>query len=66
MAHLLDGQLSADARQALLKYIETPDAQRAKELAGKPAIFSLDSRMLDQKVRGLIHLIMSTPEYQLC
>jgi len=61
--HLLDGVLPDITRRALVTYVETPDPQRAKEL-GQSA-FALDPRMLDEKVRGLLHLLLSTPEFQL-
>jgi uncharacterized protein (DUF1800 family) len=62
--HLLDGKLPAADRQTLLAYLETPDPTRVK--ADKPPPpFSLDRPTLDEKVRGAIHLLLSTPEYQL-
>jgi hypothetical protein len=61
--HLLDGRLPDDNRHALLAYLDTADPQPAK---GKPPPpFTLDKRTLDEKVRGAIHLLLSTPEYQL-
>ncbi len=63
--HLLDGVLSEPTRQALVAYIETPDPQRTKELGGKPPSITSDNRTLDEKLRGLIHLILSTPDFQL-
>ena len=63
--HLLDGSLSEESHRALLGYLETPDPQRAKELSGNPVTFALDPRVLDEKVRGMLHLLLCTPEYQL-
>jgi uncharacterized protein (DUF1800 family) len=61
--HLLDGRLPDGNRRALLAYLDTQDPQAAK---GKPPPpFTLDKRTLDEKVRGAIHLLLSTPEYQL-
>jgi hypothetical protein len=63
--HLLDGVLSEPTRQALVAYIETPDPQRMKELGGRPPSITSDNRTLDEKLRGLIHLLLSTPDFQL-
>jgi hypothetical protein len=62
--HLLDGKLPAADRQTLLAYLETPDPTRVKGDKPPPP-FSLDRPTLDEKVRGAIHLLLSTPEYQL-
>jgi uncharacterized protein (DUF1800 family) len=63
--HLLDGVLSEPTRQALVAYIETPDPQRIKELGGKTPSVTSDNRTMDEKLRGLIHLLLSTPDFQL-
>ena len=65
VAHLLDGVLADATRRSLVAYLETPDAQRTKELAGKPSNPVADARSYDEKVRGLLHLILMTPEFQL-
>jgi uncharacterized protein (DUF1800 family) len=65
VAHLLDGVLPDATRRSLVAYLETPDAQRTKELAGKPSNPFADARSYDEKVRGLLHLILMTPEFQL-
>jgi uncharacterized protein (DUF1800 family) len=65
VAHLLDGVVPDATRRSLVAYVETPDAQRAKELAGKPPNPVLDARSYDEKARGLLHLILMTPEFQL-
>jgi len=60
VAKLLDGELPADSRAALRSYLDVPDDPK-----GKPAAFVFDRRFVDGKLRGLIHLVLSTPEYQL-
>lgn len=50
---LLDGDIAPEARQALLDYLN----------ADGP--FTVTDRAIDQKVRGLVHLAMSLPTYQL-
>jgi uncharacterized protein (DUF1800 family) len=62
---LLDGAIPEATRSALMAYIETPDPQRVKELGNKPVSFTSDTRTFDEKVRGMLHLLMSTPEFQL-
>ena len=47
-----------EVRAALLDYLGRDDR-------GRPAPFRLDPRTIDSKVRGLIHLAMSTSTYQL-
>jgi uncharacterized protein (DUF1800 family) len=61
--HLLDGTLTDASRQALLDYLQAPDPQRKD--VGKEAMAALDDRVLDEKVRGMLHLLLCTPEYQL-
>jgi hypothetical protein len=55
---LLDGDLSADQRNALIGYLQLNDA-------GQQTTFTLDAKTLDSKVRGLIHLVTAAPAYQL-
>ena len=55
---LLDGIATPDQRAALIAYLTHNDK-------GQPATFALDARTLDAKVRGLIHLVCSTPAYML-
>lgn len=51
---LVDDDATPEARQALLDYLN-PDGS-----------FSLDDdRSIDQKIRGMLHLVMSMPSYQL-
>lgn len=57
LSHLLvDGDLPPDVRQTLVGYV------RSGPRGSQP--FSLDGMMMDEKVRGLTHLITSTPVYQ--
>ena len=55
---LLDGQVSPEQRSALIGYLRLDDG-------GQPGAFTLNARTLDSKVRGLIHLTMATPAFQL-
>ncbi len=61
---LLDGQILPEVRNALADYLNSPAVLKAPDLtaaaAGKPAAKAVDSR-----VRGVLHLIMSTPDYML-
>ncbi|MBI4494204.1 MAG: DUF1800 domain-containing protein [Chloroflexi bacterium] len=50
---LVDGDLTPEARQALLDYL-APDGA-----------FVVDERSIDARVRGLVHLVMALPTYQL-
>lgn len=50
---LLDGDLTPEARQALVAYLD-PDGR-----------FAPTDQAIDRKVRGLVHLALSTPTYQL-
>ena len=62
---LLDGRASEPLRAAVLRYLETPDPQGPKDGKGKPLALLADNRALDEKVRGMLHLLLSSPEYQL-
>jgi uncharacterized protein (DUF1800 family) len=55
---LLDGLATAEQRAALIAYLARNDN-------GQPVTFALDAKTLDAKVRGLIHLVCSTPAYML-
>jgi uncharacterized protein (DUF1800 family) len=55
---LLDGIATPDQRAALLAYLTRNDK-------GQTVTFALDAKTLDSKVRGLIHLVCSTPAYML-
>ncbi len=55
---MLDGNLTTAQRNALLNYLRLNDQ-------GKPVTFTLDAKTTDSKVRGLVHLVSATPEYQL-
>jgi uncharacterized protein (DUF1800 family) len=56
---LLDGRISDCTRAALEDYLPAEDKD------GKPVPFKAGPQQLDQKVRGLVRLIVSSPEYQL-
>jgi uncharacterized protein (DUF1800 family) len=58
LQRFLDGDVAAHVRRALVAYLQVNDD-------GKPLPFVLDAHFIDLKVRGLIHLIMSLPGYQL-
>ncbi len=60
VTHLLDGELPPDARAALREYLAIPDDAKVKA-----APFAFDRRFVDGKLRGLLHLVLSSPEYQL-
>lgn len=55
---LLDGAIPAAQRDALLAYLRLDDR-------GQAGNFTLDGRTIDGKVRGLLHLVASSPAYQL-
>jgi len=61
---LLDGEVSAASRAALLLYLSTPDAD--PKHPSTPVAFAWDTKMVDEKLRGLLHLVLASPEYQLC
>ncbi len=63
--HTVDGQPSAPTRAAILAYFATPDPQGPKDGKGVPQPAFADKRAWDTKVRGLLHLLLSSPEYQL-
>ncbi len=58
LALLVDGDVPNSTRVELKKYISTDYS--GKPMGGKP-----DDQMLDAKLRGLVHLIMTLPTYQL-
>ncbi len=55
---LVDGDVPVKTRSRLIAYVST-DAK------GKPAKSITDETTLDAKMRGLVHLIMTLPTYQL-
>lgn len=57
-ALLLDGNITAEQRNALLTYLRLDDK-------GQPATFTLNARTVDAKLRGLVRLVATAPEYQL-
>src|SRR5205823_4073109 len=59
-ALLLDGDLPPDARRSLLDYMNR-DTRNELTAAG----FKLTPDTINSKVRGLMHMMMTMPEYQL-
>jgi hypothetical protein len=51
---LVDGDVTPEARQALIDYLNA---------SGQPSLS--DAATLDLKARGLVHLALATPTYQL-
>ena len=64
VSHLLDGRLDPEAQAPILAYLDAPDPQGPKDGKGVPLTLG-DRRVLDEKARGMLHLLLSTPEYQL-
>ncbi len=56
---LHDDQLGDDVRQRLLDYMNKGQNPKVKQ-------FVFDPPSVNSKVRGIIHLMMAMPEYQLC
>jgi uncharacterized protein (DUF1800 family) len=57
-SRLLDGQLSDEERTTFIDFLN-------HGADGKPRPFSFNHEIFNTRVRDLIHLMMSTPEYQL-
>lgn len=55
---LVDGDIPKSAKQRLVEYVSS-------DLDGKKVSMIEDERTLDAKLRGLVHLIMTLPTYQL-
>jgi uncharacterized protein (DUF1800 family) len=55
---LLDGDMPEPAKTDLVKYVSS-------DYAGKSIAAIPDDKLLDAKLRGLVHLIMTMPTYQL-
>jgi uncharacterized protein (DUF1800 family) len=53
---LVDGRTNAAARRVLLDYMGVPPK----------ADLTAEKRRLDERVRGLVYLVIAMPEYQLC
>ena len=56
---LLDGEVPAAMRTALEQYL------KGKDKEGKAVAFKPTREALDEKVRGVVRLMLSSPEYQL-
>ena len=57
-AVLLDGELPADAREKFLDYMNRDSKNATKQ-------FKMSADMINTKVRGVLHMMMTMPEYQL-
>jgi hypothetical protein len=57
----MDGRLPEDARAALVDYM----LRDAKNQPVPREKFELSEATFNTKVRGLLHLMMATPEFQL-
>ena len=55
---LVEGDVPVQCRKRLIAYVST-------DLTGKTVSALSDDRTLDAKLRGLVHLIMTSPAYQL-
>lgn len=55
---LVDADVPASTRAKLVSYVSS-------DLSGKPVSNIPDEKTLDAKLRGLVHLIMTLPTYQL-
>lgn len=56
---LIERDLPDNARQKLVAYVSS-------DINGSPQKSIADDNLLDVKIRGLVHLIMCLPAYQLC
>ncbi|HEU5316864.1 MAG TPA: DUF1800 domain-containing protein [Chloroflexota bacterium] len=64
-AFLLDGQMSAHLRQTVLAYLKGGSGEASPALIGGAKNRSFSPAFVDQRVRGLVYLILASPEYQL-
>jgi uncharacterized protein (DUF1800 family) len=55
---LLDGAISSDTRGKLIEFMNRNEKD-------EPAMFKPTPPFINSKVRGVLHIMMSTPEYQL-
>jgi len=58
LALLVDSDVPKATREKLIEYVAT-------DLSGHPTDLPPNGKTLDVKMRGLIHLIMTLPSYQL-
>lgn len=56
---LLDGEIDATLREKLVDYMQRNEKN-------EPAPFKLSAGTVNSKIRGMLHLMMSTPQFQLC
>lgn len=59
IGHFIQREISDPSRRKLIAYIQ-------KDRAGGRANFDPRNKTAEEKIRGLIHLVMSSPDYQLC
>jgi len=59
LALLVDDDVPETARRRLVEYA-------GSDISGKPLDGDPDEKTLDAKLRGLVHLIMTLPSYQIC
>ncbi|MGI8424426.1 MAG: DUF1800 domain-containing protein [Chloroflexota bacterium] len=62
---LLDGQISAHMRRTLLAYLTSGQGDASPGLVGTKKKPAFKPGFVDQKVRGLVYLLLASPEYQL-
>jgi uncharacterized protein (DUF1800 family) len=55
---LVEGDVPSETRSALVAYLNNG-------YTGRPEEFTRDTNRVDRAIRGLVHLIMSTPVYQM-
>jgi hypothetical protein len=67
LQNLMDGQYHPDVRTALLDYFDPNKSLSATDLTtpAAGAKNKTNAATTDIRLRGLVHLIMSSPEYQL-
>ena len=55
---LLDGKIDGDTRDQLVEFMNRSEKDQ-------PALFKITPPWINSKVRGVLHIMMSMPEYQL-
>lgn len=64
LGNLMDGQFHPDMRSALLDYFDPQKNLSANDLTA-PTVGKNNNAATDERLRGLVHLILSSPDYQL-
>ena len=62
---LLDGQITPHMRRTLLTYLTSGQGDASPTLVGPRTKPSFKPAFVDQKVRGLVYLLLASPEYHL-